>query len=133
MSSRSLQPTYGLSESSSQELADISLQVYFDFKERFGYWDSNFIIDPTNWYMAAKITNDGMWRVTYGDIPGLTREEYLERLPMRYEQLFPEPLKPGEYKLSSANPYKLQQRCAPSFRVGRFVLVADAAHLCNPL
>jgi 2-polyprenyl-6-methoxyphenol hydroxylase-like FAD-dependent oxidoreductase len=27
----------------------------------------------------------------------------------------------------------LHQRCADSFRVGRFLLAADAAHLCNPL
>lgn len=26
----------------------------------------------------------------------------------------------------------MHQRCAPSFRVGRVLLVADAAHLCNP-
>lgn len=81
--------------------------------------------------MAARITDDGCWRVTYGDIAGLTKEEYLERQPMRFEKLLPA-LKPGTYKLTNASPYKLQQRCAPTFRVGRFVLVADAAHLCNP-
>lgn len=51
---------------------------------------------------------------------------------MRYEQLLPGNPKPGDYKLMNASPYKLQQRCAPRFRVGRFILVADAAHLCNP-
>jgi hypothetical protein len=25
--------------------------------------------------MAAKITKDGLWRVSYGEIPGLTPEE----------------------------------------------------------
>lgn len=30
------------------------------------------------------------------------------------------------------SPYKIHQRCAEKFRVGRFLLVADAAHLCNP-
>lgn len=81
--------------------------------------------------MAARITDDGLWRVTYGDIAGLSKEEYLERQPMRFEKLLPA-LKPGTYKLTNASPYKLQQRCAPSFRQGRFILVADAAHLCNP-
>lgn len=83
--------------------------------------------------MAAKITPDGLWRVTYGDTWGLSTEEYLERQPMRYEQLLPGNPKPGEYKLVNASPYKLHQRCASSFRVGRFLLAADAAHLCNPL
>ncbi|KAF2741878.1 FAD/NAD(P)-binding domain-containing protein [Sporormia fimetaria CBS 119925] len=106
--------------------------VYLPFDEKFDYWDSNFIVHPTDWYMAAKITTDGLWRVTYGDDANLTREEIVERQPMRYEQILPGNPKPGDYKLISMNPYKLQQRCAPSFRVGRVVLVADAAHLCNP-
>ena len=29
--------------------------------------------------MAAKITNDGLWRVTYGDDAGLSREEIIKR------------------------------------------------------
>ena len=112
----------------------IASNVYYDFKKHHGWWDSNFIVHETDWYMAAKISdepNGGLWRVTYGDIPDLTKEEYLKRQPMRYEQFWP-PLKPGTYKLTNASPYKLQQRCAKSFRVGRFILVADAAHLCNP-
>ena len=83
--------------------------------------------------MAAKITTDGLWRVTYGDDGGLSREELIARQPARYEKILPENPKPGEYNLISMNPYKLQQRCAPSFRVGKILLVADAAHLCNPL
>jgi len=30
------------------------------------------------------------------------------------------------------NPYKMQQRCAPSFHKGKVILAADAAHVCNP-
>ena len=29
-------------------------------------------------------------------------------------------------------PYKIHQRCAEKFWVGRFLIAADAAHLCNP-
>lgn len=29
-------------------------------------------------------------------------------------------------------PYKIHQRCAEKFRVGRSLIAADAAHLCNP-
>jgi hypothetical protein len=82
--------------------------------------------------MAAKITNDGLWRVTYGDDVGLSKEEIIKRQPARYEKILPGNPKPGDYKLISMSPYKLQQRCAPSFRKGKVVLVADAAHLCNP-
>jgi len=83
--------------------------------------------------MAAKITTDGLYRVTYGDIPRLSREEYIARQPQRYEEILPGNPKPGEYRITNISPYKLQQRCAPSFRVGRILLAADAAHLCNPL
>lgn len=83
--------------------------------------------------MAAKITTDGLWRVTYGDDAGLDRDEIVKRQPMRYERILPGNPKPGDYNLISMSPYKLQQRCAQSFRVGRILLVADAAHLCNPL
>lgn len=88
---------------------------------------------PTDLYMAARITNDGLYRVTYIDTPGLSREEYIQRQPMKYEKILPGNPKPGEYRVTNISPYKLQQRCAPSFRVGRVVLAADAAHLCNPL
>ncbi|KAF2732508.1 FAD/NAD(P)-binding domain-containing protein [Polyplosphaeria fusca] len=110
----------------------VATNVYLPFDERFDYWDSNFIVHPTDWYMAAKITPDGLWRVTYGDSEGFDREELIKRQPKRYEEILPGNPKPGDYELISMSPYKLQQRCAPSFRVGKITLVADAAHLCNP-
>jgi len=82
--------------------------------------------------MAARITKDGMYRVTYGETPGLTREEYLERQPAKFEAMLPGKPKPDEYKIVNFSPYKMHQRCAPKFTVGRVMLVADAAHLCNP-
>ncbi|TVY82298.1 FAD-dependent monooxygenase terC [Lachnellula suecica] len=110
----------------------IATNIYYDFP-KFNYWDSQFIVHPTDWYMAAKITPGGLWRVTYGDEWGLSTEEYLKRQPERFEQILPGNPKPGDYKLVNISPYKLHQRCAESMRVGRFLLAADAAHLCNPL
>jgi 2-polyprenyl-6-methoxyphenol hydroxylase-like FAD-dependent oxidoreductase len=79
----------------------------------------------------------GIWllrsQTTYGDSEDLSKEELIKRQTLRYEQILPGHPKPDEYKLVSMSPYKLQQRCAPSFRVGKVILVADAAHLCNPL
>ncbi|KAF2462456.1 hypothetical protein BDY21DRAFT_412758 [Lineolata rhizophorae] len=109
----------------------IASNMRYDF-HKFGYIDSTFVVDPDDWYMAARITNDGLWRVTYGDTPGLTKEEYMERLPMRYEQMLPGSPKPGDYEVVSASPYKMHQRIAPKLAEGRFCLAADAAHLCNP-
>jgi 2-polyprenyl-6-methoxyphenol hydroxylase-like FAD-dependent oxidoreductase len=83
--------------------------------------------------MASRISRDGLWRVTYGEVPGFTREEYLARQPMKYEQMLPGHPKPGAYRITNVSPYKIHQRCAEKMRVGRFLLAADAAHLCNPL
>lgn len=83
--------------------------------------------------MAAIISSDGLWRVTYRDEPGLTREELLERQRWKFETILPGQPKPHEYKIINFAPYKMHQRVADRFRVGRFVLAADAAHLCNPL
>lgn len=107
------------------------MQVYYDF-HKFDYWDSNFIVHPTDWYMAAKITSDGLWRVTYGDDWGLSNDEYMARQAERYQKILPGNPTPDQYKLVSKSPYKLHQRCAPSFRVGRVLLVADAAHCKYP-
>lgn len=91
------------------------------------------LIHPKNFYLAARITKDGLYRVTYGETPSLTREEYIARQPMRYQEILPGSPKPGDYQITSISPYQMQQRCTPSFRVGRVVFAADAAHVCNPL
>src|ERR1700754_1414955 len=58
--------------------------------------------------------------------------QLIARQPMKYEIMLPGHPKPGDYKLDNISPYKIHQRCAEKFRVGRFLLAADAAHLCNP-
>lgn len=83
--------------------------------------------------MASRISNDGLWRVTYGEIPGLSHEELLARQPAKFQMILPGHPKPDGYKLASISPYKVHQRLAEKMRVGRILLAADAAHLCNPL
>ncbi|KAI8262058.1 Lipase 1 [Colletotrichum sp. SAR11_239] len=109
----------------------VATNVYYDF-DQFGYTDSNFILDAEDWFMAAKITKDGLWRVTYGDVSGLSTEEVIARQPERFRKILPGQPEPNQYKLVSIGPYKVHQRCAEKMRVGRFLLAADAAHLCNP-
>ena len=84
--------------------------------------------------MAAKITKDGLWRISYGvNNPNLTREELLEQLPEKFRVMLPGRPGPKEYKVVNFSPYKVHQRLARKMRVDRFLLAADAAHLCNPL
>lgn len=102
--------------------------MYYPF-EKYGYSDTNFIIDAENWHMAAKISNDGLWRVTYGDEQGLSTEELLARQPAKFERILPSHPKSGnEYGLVSISPYKVHQRRVKSMRVGRICLAGDAAH-----
>jgi 2-polyprenyl-6-methoxyphenol hydroxylase-like FAD-dependent oxidoreductase len=80
--------------------------------------------------MAARISKDGLWRVTYGEVPGLSREELIARQPAKFEAIFPSHPKPdsGEYRIANISPYRVHQRLAPKMRVGRVLLAADAAH-----
>ncbi|CZR55555.1 related to monooxygenase [Phialocephala subalpina] len=110
----------------------VATNVYYPFDTKFGWTDSNFIINPEDWYMAAKISTDGMWRVTYGEVGGLTEKELLDRQPSKFEKMLPGAPKPGDYQLSSISPYKIHQRRANTFRKGRFLLAGDAAHICSP-
>lgn len=106
--------------------------MYYNF-ESFGSHDSNFIIDPEHWYMAAKIIKDGMWRVTYGEDTGLTADEVIARQPQRFKEMLLGNPDTSQYNPINISPYRVHQRLAEKMRVGRFVLKADAAHLCNPM
>ncbi|KAI1496989.1 FAD binding domain-containing protein [Biscogniauxia marginata] len=109
----------------------VATNVYYDFT-KYGFKDSSFILHPEHFYMAARITPDGLYRVTYGENSGLSWEEMKARQPWKFELMLPGHPKPEEYKLVNMSPYKMHQRCAPAFRKGRVLLAADAAHLCNP-
>lgn len=78
--------------------------------------------------MAARITTDGMWRVSYGELPGLNFEELKGRQPMKFRTMLPGNPAPEDYRMVNFSPYKIHQRLAESMRVGRFLLAADAAH-----
>ncbi|KAF2841197.1 FAD/NAD(P)-binding domain-containing protein [Patellaria atrata CBS 101060] len=110
----------------------IATNVYYPGFEKHGYNDINFIIDPEHYYMAARITRDGLWRVSFGVDRLLDLDEVKEIQPKKYEVMLPGNPKPNDYKLVSLYPYRIHQRCAEKFRVGRVLLAADAAHVCNP-
>ncbi|KAK3367955.1 hypothetical protein B0H63DRAFT_88098 [Podospora didyma] len=109
----------------------VATNIYYDFSP-YGYDDSQFFVHPEHWHMVAKIQTDGLHRVTYGEIGGLTLEQLRARQAKKFEDILPGNPKPGEYELVNFSPYKVHQRCVDKMRVGRFLLAADAAHLCNP-
>jgi 2-polyprenyl-6-methoxyphenol hydroxylase-like FAD-dependent oxidoreductase len=108
----------------------VSTNVYFDFAS-YGWRDGNFMVDPEHWALIGRINNEGLWRVSYGEKPGLTHEQVKERMPWKFGKMFPGE-HPPQYKLDQMSPYRLNQRCASMFKKGRVMLAGDAAHLCNP-
>ncbi len=53
----------------------------------------------------------------------------MARLPAAYDALL---TGDRQYRLERAAPYRMHQRCAERFRVGRVLLAGDAAHVTQP-
>jgi 3-(3-hydroxy-phenyl)propionate hydroxylase/6-hydroxy-3-succinoylpyridine 3-monooxygenase len=106
----------------------VATNVYYDF-ERHGYTRTTFVIDDRFGAVIAVLDNDGLWRCTYMEDANLPEETVLERLPGAYAAILPGA---GAYRLELASPYRMHQRTAERYRVGRVVLAGDAAHVTNP-
>lgn len=90
------------------------------------------MIDPDYWGLIAKRGKGGLWRVTYGDVDGLTIEEYEKRREVAFEKMLPGHPKPGAYKINQTDHFRTHNRCVDKMRVGRILLAGDAAHVNNP-
>jgi 2-polyprenyl-6-methoxyphenol hydroxylase-like FAD-dependent oxidoreductase len=106
----------------------VATNVYYDF-ERHGYARATFVIDDGFGAVIAILNNEDLWRCTYMEDATLPEETFLERLPQMYQAILPGE---GSYQLERASPYRMHQRSAPRYRVGRVLLAGDAAHITNP-
>jgi 2-polyprenyl-6-methoxyphenol hydroxylase-like FAD-dependent oxidoreductase len=111
----------------------VATNVYYPRFKDFGWTSSSFLLHPQHFPMIALIANDGLLRITYGEEGGLSHDEMKERQPDKFRAFVPGHPEPDEYNIVNFSPYKIHQRSAEKYRVGRFLLAADAAHLCNPL
>jgi 2-polyprenyl-6-methoxyphenol hydroxylase-like FAD-dependent oxidoreductase len=107
----------------------VATNIEYPFRD-FGFANANMVVDPTNWAVIGRLGRENLWRVTYGEDADLDEATILERLPERFAQILPDPSVP--YRLDNFSPYRVHQRCAAKFRVGRVLLAGDAAHACNP-
>lgn len=82
--------------------------------------------------MICKLSEDTC-RVAYGEVAGLSEEEMRGRAAERLEMILPGNPKPNDYDILRFSPFIMHQRCVEKMRVGRVMLVGDAAHLCNPM
>lgn len=94
-----------------------------------GYQQSNFICDPVYGGVVAALDNAGLWRLTYHEGGEHPVETFRERLPAKFAGFIPAGV---PYRIESASPYVIHQRCAARLRVGRVLLAGDAAHATNP-
>jgi 3-(3-hydroxy-phenyl)propionate hydroxylase len=106
----------------------VATNIYYDF-ERDGYARATLLIDPRYGAVLAKIDNEGLWRCTYCEDAYLSEEGVLERMPEYFKVVLS---RPQEYRLKMHSPYRMHQRAAERFRVGRVLLAGDAAHATNP-
>lgn len=108
----------------------MATNVFYDF-ESYGYAHSNMVADAANWRIVAKIDKrPQFWRIAYQEDTALTEEQRVARIAERYKHFLPEP---REWQLDRANSYRVHQRSASSYRVGRVFLAGDAAHATNPI
>jgi 3-(3-hydroxy-phenyl)propionate hydroxylase/6-hydroxy-3-succinoylpyridine 3-monooxygenase len=106
----------------------VATNVWHDF-DAAGYALSTLVVDARWGAVIVKIDTGGLWRCTYMEDAALPEESVMDRLPAAYDALLT-----GDkgYKLERAAPYRMHQRCAERFRVGRVLLAGDAAHVTNP-
>jgi 2-polyprenyl-6-methoxyphenol hydroxylase-like FAD-dependent oxidoreductase len=108
----------------------IATNVFFDFeRHRHRYARATFLIDQHHGAVIAKIDTAGLWRCTYMEDAALPEDTFMERVPQAYAAIIPGA---RDYIVDRAAPYRMHQRSAPTYRVGRVVLAGDAAHVTNP-
>jgi 3-(3-hydroxy-phenyl)propionate hydroxylase len=106
----------------------VATNVRYDF-EQLGLARATLQIDGRYGAIIVKIDESGLWRCTYCEDASLPEQEVLERMPAYFAAV----LAPGTtYQLEQYSPYRMHQRAAERFRVGRVVLAGDAAHVTNP-
>lgn len=106
----------------------VAANIYLDFA-KYGFARSTFLIDSTYGAIIAKLDRNDLWRCTYSEDLDLPEESIPERMKKFLEVIVPEA---KDYKLDAYSPYRMHQRAATKFRVGRVLLAGDAAHATNP-
>ncbi len=103
----------------------------FDFRSVIpGLVSVSYRADPVRWHFLLEIP--GLWRVMFPLTESISDEEASSR---DFAQTLMAGVVPGiaDYDIAHITLYKVHQRVAKNFRLGRVFLAGDAAHLNNPL
>lgn len=106
----------------------IAANVRYDFAQH-GYARTTFQIDDKYGAIIVKLDNDDLWRCTYSEPLDLPEEGIAERMPAYFDVILPGV---QGIEVEAFSPYRMHQRAATRFRVGRVLLAGDAAHSTNP-
>jgi 3-(3-hydroxy-phenyl)propionate hydroxylase len=90
----------------------------------------NYVADPERWHFLLQIP--GLWRVMFLIKENESDEEARTR---EFANALMADVVPGisHYEIAHTTLYKVHQRVASTFRLGRAFLAGDAAHINNPL
>lgn len=100
-----------------------------------GYTETAYIAHPDDWCAVFHLPDEGppgLWRFLYGCRPHETEEEALsdEVVQTRLQAFIP---REQPYETKHQTIYRVHQRVAKTFRIGRILVAGDAAHLNNPI
>jgi 3-(3-hydroxy-phenyl)propionate hydroxylase len=103
----------------------------FDFAAAITGLDAvSYVADPDQWHFLLQIP--GLWRVMFPVASEVSDETATSR---EFAQAALASVVPGitNHEIAHVTLYRVHQRVAKTFRVGRVFLAGDAAHINNPL
>ena len=107
----------------------VVISTLADFAQH-GFTSNAYVADPREW--AAVFHMPGLWRLAFPVHPEENEADVLadEAVEARMQRFV---ARPEPYDIPYASIYRVHQRVAKDWRVGRILLAGDAAHLNNPL
>ncbi|WP_063702381.1 FAD-dependent oxidoreductase [Bradyrhizobium centrolobii] len=106
----------------------VAANLHLDFA-KYGFARTTFLIDSTYGAIIVKLDQNDLWRCTYSEDLNLPEDGIPERISEFLKVIVPAA---KDYTLHAYSPYRMHQRAATTFRVGRVLLAGDAAHATNP-
>jgi 3-(3-hydroxy-phenyl)propionate hydroxylase len=91
---------------------------------------SGYLIDAELGAVVHQIDTSGLWRHTYAESLDLPEDGVADRMSAYFDAVLPKGDFGHEIELWRA--YRMHQRSAERYRVGRVLLAGDAAHVTNP-